>query len=48
MPETVQKQYEAIVSIIDLTPKQPEKERLCQSYITAIHEEKFDLKNNDP
>ncbi|WP_288393014.1 hypothetical protein [uncultured Herbaspirillum sp.] len=48
MPEAVQKQYEAFASPIDLTPKQPLKEQMCQSYIRAIGEKKFDLKNNDP
>lgn len=48
LPEAIQKQYEALASPIELTPKQPQKEQICQSYIRAIGEKKFDLKNNDP
>jgi ATP-dependent Lon protease len=48
LPEAVQKQYEAYASPIDMMPRQAQKEQMCQSYLKAIGEKKFDLKNNDP
>lgn len=48
MPEAVQKQYEAFAAPIDSAPRLQQKEQMCQAYIKAINEQKFDLRNNDP
>jgi len=48
LPEAIQKQYEALAVVIDSAPSQAGKVRMCEGYVQAIADGKFDLKVNDP
>ncbi|MFJ2994517.1 hypothetical protein [Pandoraea sp. NPDC087047] len=47
-PVVLDKQYESFAAPIDMMKTVPAKASICNSYIQAIDEKRFDLKNNDP
>jgi len=48
VPQLINNQYQAIFSVVDSMPSLQGKISICNSYIQAIGDKKFDLKTNDP
>jgi hypothetical protein len=47
-PVVLEKQYQAFAAPIDAMPTEAAKVGICNSYVQAITDKKFDLKTNDP